>query len=386
MRAGMTVAILVAISLPVLVRAQSGADTAPVILLHPRVATVLQLRDEIARARVLDRDEIRIAILGDKLYVRPRPGIPAGVEALLEVETRTARWTFRLLVVARARDASREIRVPPMEAQAPEEWTPEPPPEVPAEPEVSAEPEAPPQAPAELPAPPLAVSPEAVEPDASTPTHAPGTTPTQPMVNPAPAREPAEPSAERDTAADMERDTAITGVSRFDLAAHVVGGLGFTGVNVAKYESLIALQRHHSLGLRLTAEPRNTWWAMQADVSADWPAGPMLYKGQPSALEMSGTRLRLEAGARASIGTEWRASAIAGIGIQVHLRRTEETGSAPKSTLEQGAVLAMGVGLQYRTRSKVLLGLDFLVRQGGPDDYHSVEALLTLGHFLDQGD
>jgi len=175
-------------------------------------------------------------------------------------------------------------------------------------------------------------------------------------------------------------------VSRFDLAVHAVGGLGFTGVNVARYRSDTALQPHHSLGLRLTAEPRKTWWAMQADVSADWPAGPMLYEGEISALEMSGPRLRLEAGMRASVGTQWRASAYAGAGIQVHLRRTAETDSAPKSTLEQGGVLALGVGLQYRTSSKVLLGLDFLVRQGGPDDYHSVAALLTVGRFLDQGD
>jgi hypothetical protein len=376
-KAGLAVAILVVISLPGPTRAQSSGDAAPVILLHPGVATILQLPDQIEDARVHDRDELRVAVVGDKLVVRPWPGTPAGMEALLEVETRTARWTFRLLVVARARDASRTIRVQPVEipftpvdAPATEESTPEAPLGVPLEPVVS----------------PLAVTPEAAEPDASTPTHAPGTTPTQPMVGPASAREPAEPPAERDTGADMARDTAITGASRFDLAVHAVGGLGFTGVNIAKYESIIALQSHQSLGLRLMAEPRGSWWAVQADVSTEWSAGPLVYKGAASALEMSGPRLRLEAGMRASLGTDWRASAYAGIGIQEHLRQTEERGSAPKSTLEQGAVLALGVGLQYRTRGKVLLGLDFLVRQGVPDDYHSVAALLTVGRYLDQGD
>jgi hypothetical protein len=372
----MTVAILVAISLPGLVRAQSGADPAAVILLHPRVPTVLQLPDAIEHTRVLDRDEIRMAILGDKLYVRPRPGTPAGVEASLDVETRTARWTFRLRVVARARDASREIRVAPVDAQAPEE----PPPEEPAEPEVSAEPKAPPQAPAELPVAPLAVTPEAVEPAASAPSSA---------ASPAPPAglEPAKPSSESNTA-NMERDTAPADRSRFDLAAHVGAGLGFTGAKVAGYRAETALRPHYSLALRLTGEPRNTCWSPEAEVSGEWPAGPMVYGESGSRLVVSGPRLRLELGMRASLGTKWKTSIYGGIGILVHLRRVEDTTHVLPSTatMEQGAVLALGVGLHYRTRGRVLLGLDFLVRQGGPDDYDSVTMLLTVGRPLDQGD
>jgi hypothetical protein len=99
MRAGVTVAILVVMSLPRLVRAQPSADAAPVILLHPGVATVFHLPDDITHARVHDRGEIRLAVVGDELFVRPRPGTLAGMKASLEVEARTARWTFR----ARAR-------------------------------------------------------------------------------------------------------------------------------------------------------------------------------------------------------------------------------------------------------------------------------------------
>ena len=332
---------------------------------HPGVVTVLQLPDEIVHTWIDHHGEIRVARKGEKLYIRPRPGTPAGVEASLEVETRTARWTFQLRVVAHARDARRHIWVPLVDSPA-EESTPEAPPEEPAEPETPSLAVAPKEAPtaSDLPD---AASPASPEPVAS------------------PAR--AEPSAEHAPAANAERATATTRVSRFDLAVHAVGGLGFTGANVAKYESLIALQRHQSLGLRLTAGPPDSWWAVQANVNAEWPAGPMVFKtGPASTLEMSGSRLRWEVGTRASIGTEWTVSVYAGLGIQAHLRRIEETNSAPKTTLEQGAVLSLGMGLQYQTRGKVLLGLDFLSRQGGLDDYHSVEALLIVGRSLGQGD
>jgi hypothetical protein len=357
------VAILVVISLPRLVRAQPGAGEVPVILLHPGVATVFQLPDAIAHARILDRDEIRFAAVGNELFVRPRPGTPAGMTALLEVETRTARWTFQLVVVARARDARQDVRVSPVDAAAIEESPPESPPAVPARPETPR---------------PVTVS-EAAEPGTNAPTPAP---------SPAPAAglETAEASTESNTA-NMERDATPAGRSRFDLAAHVGAGLGFTGAKVSGYRAETALRPHYSLNLRLTAEPRNALWSLQAGVSGEWLGGPMVYRRQSAKLEVNGPRLRLEAGARASLGTTWKASVHAELGIQVHLRRTAESPNTLETTatLEQSVVLAWGMGLSY-LGSRVLLGLDFLVRHGGADDYHSVEALLTVGRFLDQGD
>ena len=48
-------------------------------------------------------------------------------------------------------------------------------------------------------------------------------------------------------------------------------------------------------------------------------------------------------------------------------------------------VLTLGLGLQRRA-GNVLLGVDFQIRQGVPADYRSVEALLSVGFFLDQGE
>lgn len=87
------------------------------------------------------------------------------------------------------------------------------------------------------------------------------------------------------------------------------------------------------------------------------------------------------------VGTKWRASAYAGGGIQVHLRRIQAIVDTQSSeTLDRGAVLTLGMGVRYRARRKILLGLDFQVRQGWPDDDYSVTAVLSVGRFLDQGD
>ncbi len=393
MRAGMIVAILVAISLPVLVRAQSGVDTAPVILLHPRVATVLQLRDEdeIEHARVLDRDEIRMAILGDKLYVRPRPGTPAGLEASLEVETGTARWTFRLRVVARASDASREIRMPPVEAQAPEkltEATLEVPAELPApplavtpeaaEPATSAPSSAASPAPAEPAAPPRAVTPEAAEPAASAPTDAPGT---ESMVAPEPTGEPAEP---------ITAPTALR-PPRPEISVHAIGSLGFTSLDVAGYAPFVARQSHLGFGARLRVARPDAWWAVEANVSGERLAGPISYLDNNNArpqFKLEGPWLRGEVGLRARFGgTSWFSSAYAGLGVQAHLRRIEKMNAVPETveTMPRGAVLVLGIGLERRAGG-ILVGLDFQVRQGGPDGYHSAAMLWTVGCVLEQGE
>lgn len=345
------VAILVVISLPRLVRAQPGAGDAPVILLHPGVATVFQLPAAIAHARILDRDEIRFAAVGNELFVRPRPGTPAGMAALLEVETRTARWTFQLVVVARARDARREVRVSPARAPAPDEPAPEAPPAVPADAVTRA-------------------------------TEEPTTTASSPVPAPAVPEPP--------SAADDERPAETAMLPRFVLSAHAVAGLGFTGVEIAGYRPYTALQGHHTLGLRLVGASRGHWLSLAADVSAEWPTGPMAFRqSQALDLKVTGTRLRGELGLRASAGTRWIPWVHAGIGLQVHLRRAVETsfseGPETVTTLARGAVLVLGLGLQHRVRS-TLLGLDFQVRQGGPDDYFSVTAFLTLGRLLDQGE
>lgn len=67
------------------------------------------------------------------------------------------------------------------------------------------------------------------------------------------------------------------------------------------------------------------------------------------------------------------------------METSSSEGPETVTTLARGAVLVLGLGLQRRVRS-TLLGLDFQVRQGGPDDYFSVTAFLTLGRLLDQGE
>jgi hypothetical protein len=371
----MTVAILVAISLPGLILAQSGADTAPVILLHPRVATVLQLPDAIEHTRVLDRDEIRMAIVGDKLYVRPRPGTPAGVEASLEVETRTARWTFRLRVVARASDASREIRVLPAEAAAT-------PVEAPATKESTSE--TPPEVPAGPVKPPLAVAPEAAEPAASAPTDAPGTAP---VIGPEPAEKPAEEPAGPTTA------PVATGIRspRPEISVHAIGSLGFTSLDVAGYAPFVARQSHLGLGVRLRVARPDAWWAVEANVSGDRLAGPISYLENNNArpqFKFKGPWLRAEVALRARFGgTSWVSSTYAGLGVQAHLRRIEKMNAVPETveTMPRGAVLVLGIGLEHRVGG-IPVGLDFQVRQGGPDGYHSAAMLWTVGCVLEQGE
>jgi hypothetical protein len=233
--------------------------------------------------------------------------------------------------------------------------------------------EAPFAVPATLMAPPTGVALPAEELAASASTAAPSSGPAEPV-----------------TVADMKRATTAKRASRFDLTAHAVMGTGLTGLEIAGYRQHIAVQPHHLLGLRLTGEPRDSCWSLEANVSGERPAGPMRYNQgtQESEIEVSGPRLRLEVGIRASHGTKWRASASAGLGMQVHLRRIQASIDETQSseTLERGAVLTLGMGLRYRARRGILLGLDFQVRQGWPDDDYSVSAVLTVGSFLDQGD
>jgi hypothetical protein len=277
-----------------------------------------------------------IAGAGTQLAVRPLPGTPAGVERLLEVKTRTLHRMFRLRVVARAEDAMREVVV-------------------------SAAPEPAASAPLGLP--------EAPEP------------PRSPDVAHASAPERAEPAAKSPVAASPRR---------LDLAVHAVVSLGFAALDLAGYESTRGRQFQHALGLRLTGAPRDTWWAVEADVSAAWATGSMEYRAMPDmeTLEVTGPWLRAEIGMRARMGVTWMPTAYVGLGFQTHLRRSEKVGQfglQAADTMKDGAVLVLGMGLQRRARD-FLLGLDFQMRQGGPDDYRSVAALWTVGYFLDRGE
>lgn len=93
-------------------------------------------------------------------------------------------------------------------------------------------------------------------------------------------------------------------------------------------------------------------------------------------------------GMRVQYGTRWIPSAHAGIGAHAHLRESLELRARNPDrihTMRHGAVVGLGMGLQYRTRD-LLLGLDFQTRFGGPDEYRSISAFVTVGHVLDQGD
>jgi hypothetical protein len=108
-----------------------------------------------------------------------------------------------------------------------------------------------------------------------------------------------------------------------------------------------------------------------------------------SRLEVSGSWLRAEVGMRAQLARNgWTPSVYLGIGAQTHLRQTEERRPSGRrvsltSTMEHGAMAALGMRLQYRVR-KVLLGLEFQVRRGVPADYHAEVVLWTIGFVPDE--
>lgn len=362
MGAAMRVALVVmlgAIFLQGLARAQSDTDTALVISLHPRVPTMLQLPETIERAWVTDRDDFMVAVVGSRVYVRPGPGIPAGTEALLEVETRTIRRAFQLRVVARAGDAMREVEIRAVAAvdgagagvarEAP----------APADEPKTAEPSAP--APASAPA-------TAAEPSASAPASAPGTATLQPPAG----------------------HSTAAGSPRFDLSVHAVVALGTTSLALAGHGPLTGLQSHYALGVRLAGAPRGAWWALELEISSESLAGPLTFSvpGSPSGLEVRGPWRRAILGMRAQFGTRWLPSAYAGAGAHAHLRESKGSDgiiAKQSSTMSFGGVLALGAGLQHRTRD-VLLGLDVQVRLGEPDGYRAIMILVSVGRVLDQGE
>jgi hypothetical protein len=100
---------------------------------------------------------------------------------------------------------------------------------------------------------------------------------------------------------------------------------------------------------------------------------------------MNGPWLRMELGTRVLLGgMRWSPSLYLGGGVQAQLRRTVSwhPPSAFSESMPRGAVLVLGIGLQRRVGT-LLLGLDFQVREGWPDGYHSVVVLWTVGGHLD---
>lgn len=362
---------LAAISIPWPVRAQPSEDEPLEVPVHPAVDTVIHMPDEIEHARFTAHvaGTMRAAHSGHMLTVRPQRRVRAGMAVSLEVTTATVRARFRLRVVRRARDARETIVVPAAEP-APSGGAPSPDPDKAADAgEVALVPEPATSAlePASTPEP-AATAPRAVRKPA----------PTRPITGPVTGQRRGWVTA-----------AATASAPRFELAVHGLVALpGFTSLALAGARPDVTWRTHRGLGVRLTAGPTNSWWALEADVSGTWLTGALTYTEPlaPNQFAVSGPLLRAELGARAWAGARWRSSIYAGFGTQAHLRWTTDSSSVDRSaviaTMEDGIVLALGIGL-HRRIGDVLLGLDVQVRRGGPDDYHSMTALWTVGYFLE---
>lgn len=209
----------------------------------------------------------------------------------------------------------------------------------------------------------------------------------------APARtEPVTPARAIEVATERAgaRDT-----SRFALSVHAVAALGTTAVHVAGYSPIDVRRSHYALGLRVAGHPRDTWWAVEANVTWESLVAPTTHaQGDESSVrrfEVDGARLRTDAGLRGRFGTRLVPTVYAGIGLQAHhlsIEATEDAENSRRNTrtsdLPFEGVLALGMGLEYRV-DNVLLGLDLHIRQGVPAEYRSVSAFLSVGFLLDQG-
>ncbi|HWN70081.1 MAG TPA: hypothetical protein VNM90_20715 [Haliangium sp.] len=324
--------VLIIVSFPALARGQTEEEAATrEIPVHPSVMTILQLPDdvELARFNGPQTGMMWSTKLRELLYIQPRAGLRAGTEVSLTVHTATLRRRFRLRVVEHARDAWQNVVVLEPEAE---------------------------------PAPAASASPGALTP-----------APPEPLADSKPTE---------------ERAHAVLRSRRVDVSVHFVGSLGFTGLDVAGQQPFSTRQPHAGFGARLMVTRPGAWWVLEANIGGDWPGGPMSLRkddGTPELITLDGPWLRAEAGMRAQLGgTKWNPSLSAALGAQAHLRRTEtpRDRSAISETMPLGAVLTLGIGLQRRARV-LLLGLDFQVRKGWPDGYHSIAVLWTAGSFLD---
>ena len=409
MRAGLAVLIVVVMSRPELARSQSDLEEARPIPIHPGVTTMLQLPDEIVHTWIVHQGEIRVARRGNEVAIRPHAGTRAGVEASLKVETGTIHRTFRLRVVASAKDASRNVLVLAANAERdmeePAPPTPPVKPAKPAAPKVRAKPAAP-------------VGPAVGAKPAEPATPAVGAEPAEPATPvgealaasaPPPAPPPAEsatelaraatePTDRRLAMADTERAATPTSSPPFDLSVHVIGALGTTELIFAGYTSTSARQPHRVIGARVAVHPHDKHqrgvarWGVEASISGELPVAPTIHTRRDGPGEqwrvVTGPRLRADLSLRAKLGTRLTPTASAGIGLQVHyrdMRTFGNTGEERIGDMPFEGVLALGTGLEYRT-GDLFLGIDLHVRQGVLAGYRSVDALMSVGSYLDQGE
>jgi hypothetical protein len=186
-------------------------------------------------------------------------------------------------------------------------------------------------------------------------------------------------------AADDARDT---GALRFDLSVQALAALaGTTQLTVAGFKAIDARQPHRAFGVRVAGSPHDARWAVEANVSGEWPAAPTTHRAEGLTALVSGPWLRADAGMRARLRTRLSPTAYAGLGLQWHhrdIKTTLETDPLGRRLPVVG-VLALGLGLEYRSGG-LLLGLELHVRQDVTAQYHSVSALLSVGFCLDQGE
>jgi hypothetical protein len=357
LRAVMAAWMVSAIWFPARARAQSDTEELPVLLLHWRVSTSLQLPDEITEVRLLDREQFRFLTLDDMLHIRPQQGTPAGTEALLVVATRTLRRTFLVRVAQHARDVNIDVVVLPGDG------------------------------------------PQTIEAATSgLPTVAPMEPPVVPAAPPAPEPEPAptpaEPAPMSGVEPASERATVASRSRRFELSVHgIVVLAGTTALDVPGYEATYARQPHRVFGMRVTGRRPGSSWGLEVSVSGEWPAAPTVHtktdrREGDTEIHISGPWLRADAGLRMRYEAPLAPTAYAGIGLQAHHRDVETfngIGGGRSEAMPFRGVLALGIGLEHRA-GNLLLGLELHLRQGVPEDYRSMAALLSVGYVLDQGE
>lgn len=373
---GACLAMLTAVvSLPRTTWAQLGVDGVFEIPVHPDVPTMMHLPDEITRARVNPGKTMRVTLIGRTLHVRPQSDVPVGLDALLEVETLSMLLTFRLHVVERVMDAREELVVVAMKSEQRAEDGP-----------VGAE--------------------HAMRIDTGAGRHGPGHAP---ALAPPRAEPPAapEPPVDIEQVAPPERERPVldAGPRRFEISVQALAGLpGITEQRVAGYESTDARQTQLAFAARMSGARPDNWWAVVAGIGLELPLEPTVHaratsSGLKEMLELGGPRLGMDLGLRGHIGTWWRPTVHAAIGLQAHFRNTHdfrrlldqppteppiEIPGSSRRDMPLGGVFVFGLGFEHR-RGDMLLGFEFQMRQGVPAEYRSMGAFLSAGYSLDQG-
>jgi hypothetical protein len=291
------------------------------------------------------------------------------MRALLVVETRSLRKTYRLRVVRHATDASRAIVVQPApsarDAQA-----------SPALPCVGLL-----RPPVLFPAPPVP-SPAPVTLAMRRPGPAAPHASELDATSSAPAPEP-----------DAERAAATTKPRRIELSVHALGALGSTAFHLPGHQSIHARQSHGVFGLRTVAYPRDPWWSVETSISGEFPLTPTSHArgdgDNARALVLDGPRLRADLALKGRLlGQGLMPTFGAGIGLQAHYLDARVLASSRNNGLTTDlpfeGVLTLGIGLEYRA-GDTLLGIELHVRQGMLPGYRSVGVLLSVGRYLDRG-